>query len=125
MGKRHLLTRADGRANVPGILGSLNQTLVKFGNSPLPYYEPVAQQQAAQADARRLARRQANEPLTDQYETSTEDVAYYGDVTIGAGDGKPQTFGLIFDTGSADLWYVLEHCRSCGAELMPSQGTWP
>lgn len=106
MGKKHLLTRSDGRANVPGILASLNNTLIKWGSAPLPYYAPLAEQQAAATSERRMARekRQANEPLTDQYEGTSEDAAYYGAVTIGSGDGHAQTFELIFDTGSSDLW---------------------
>lgn len=106
MARNHMLTRSDGRANVPAILASLNSTRTKYGRAPFSYYAPVAEQQAAQASERRLVRdkRQAYEPLTDQYEGTTEDAAYYGSVVIGAGDGSPQTFGLIFDTGSSDLW---------------------
>lgn len=109
MSKKHLLTRSDGRVNVPGLLASLNNTLTKFGSAPLPYYAPVAEQQAAQASERRRAmveKRQSNEALVDQYEGTSEDAAYYGPVVIGANDGSPQTFELIFDTGSSDLWYV-------------------
>lgn len=108
MVKKHLLTRSDGRVNVPGLLASVNSTLSKFGSTPLPYYAPVAEQQAAQASERRQVRekRQANEALVDQYEGTSEDAAYYGPVVIGANDGSPQTFELIFDTGSSDLWYV-------------------
>lgn len=110
VGKKHVLTRSDGRANVPGVFASLNSTLAKWGGAPLPYYAPVAQQQAAQASERRQARaakRQAYEALTDQYEGDSEDAAYYGPVTIGSGDGSAQTFQLIFDTGSSDIWYGL------------------
>lgn len=108
MAKKHLLTRSDGRVNVPGLLASFNNTLSKFGSAPLPYYAPVAEQQAAQTAERRQIRekRQANEALVDQYEGTSEDAAYYGPVVIGAGDGSPQTFELIFDTGSSDLWYA-------------------
>lgn len=110
IGKQHITTRSDGRANVPGIYASLNSTLAKWGAAHLPYYAPVAEQQAAETSDRRRARerRQAYEPLTDQYEGDSEDAAYYGPVTIGAGDGSPQTFQLIFDTGSSDIWYVLQ-----------------
>lgn len=96
MGKKHLLTRANGAANVPGIFASLNSTLIKYGKQPLPYYEPVAQQQAEQAAERRKvkAKRQSNEALTDQYVSPSEDAAYYGPVTIGSGDGSAQTFEL-------------------------------
>jgi len=107
MARSHMLTRSDGTANVPAILASLNGTRAKFGHAPFSYYAPVAEKQAAQASERRRAvreKRQALEPLVDQYEGDTEDAAYYGAVVIGAGDGSPQTFELIFDTGSADLW---------------------
>lgn len=106
MARNHMLTRADGRANIPGILASLNGTRTKFGHAPFSNYAPVAEQQAAEASERRLVRekRQANLPIVDQYEGDTEDAAYYGPVVIGAGDGSAQTFELIFDTGSSDLW---------------------
>lgn len=96
LGKNHMLTRANGAANVPGVLASLNSTLIKYGKQPLPYYEPVAQQQAEQAAERRKAKakRQSNAALTDQYVSPSEDAAYYGSVTIGSGDGSPQTFSL-------------------------------
>ncbi|KUI67760.1 Cathepsin E [Cytospora mali] len=112
LGKKHMLTRASGAANIPGILASLNSTLVKYGKPPLPYYEPVAQQQAEQAAERRerKAKRQSNEALTDQYVSPSEDAAYYGPVTIGASDGSPQTFELIFDTGSSDVWVPGPDC---------------
>lgn len=116
MGKKHTLTRSDGTANVPAMFTSLNNTLSKWGAKPLPYYAPVAQQQAEQAaDARRakLARRQSSVALEEQYEDEdgvTEDVAYYGPVAIGAGDGSSQTFELIFDTGSADVWVPGPDC---------------
>ncbi|KAF3765714.1 acid protease [Cryphonectria parasitica EP155] len=57
-----------------------------------------------------MARRQSYEALTDQYEGTSEDAAYYGPVVIGAGDGSPQTFQLIFDTGSSDIWVPGESC---------------
>lgn len=106
MGKKHLLTRADGRANVPGILASLNNTMIKYGKKPLSHYAPVAEKQAAQLSESRRVRekRQSNVALVDQYEGTSEDATYYGPVVIGAGDGSPQTFQVIFDTGSADLW---------------------
>lgn len=112
VGKRHTTTRSDGHADVSGVFASLNHTLAKWGAAPLPYYAPVAAQQAAATSSRREARRevmagtkrQAYEALTDQYEGTSEDAAYYGPVTIGAGDGSPQVFQLIFDTGSSDIW---------------------
>lgn len=68
IGKKHLLTRANGAANVPGIFASLNSTLIKYGKQPLPYYEPVAQQQAEQAAERRKikAKAKARSTLTTQ-----------------------------------------------------------
>lgn len=109
MGKKHTVTRSNGRADLPGFFASLNHTLIKYGKTPLPYYAPVAEAQAvARKEKRdaRLRKRQANEPLTDQYEGDSEDAAYYGAVVVGSDDGSPQTFELIFDTGSSDIWYV-------------------
>lgn len=108
MGKKHPLTRSDGRANIPALFASLNSTITKYGKTPLPYYAPVAEAQAAAISERRMARekRQANEALVDQYEGSSEDAAYYGPVVVGSNDGHPQTFELIFDTGSSDIWYA-------------------
>lgn len=112
MGKKHTVTRSNGQANLPGFFASLNSTLIKYGKAPLPYYAPVAQAQEAAIAERRAARerraaaerkRQANEPLTDQYEGDSEDAAYYGAVTVGSARSA-QTFELIFDTGSSDLW---------------------
>lgn len=112
LGKKHMLTRSNGAANVPGILASLNSTLIKYGKQPLPYYEPVAKQQAEQAAERRKvkAKRQSSVALTDQYVSPSEDAAYYGPVTIGSGDGSAQTFELIFDTGSSDVWVPGPDC---------------
>lgn len=98
------LTDANGRANIPGIFASVNATLAKLGGKPLPYYEPVALQQAKQAAERRneKAKRQHTVPLKDQEATTRSnmnstppsDLIYYGPVTIGSGDGNAQTFEL-------------------------------
>lgn len=110
MGKKHVVTRSDGSADVAGFFASLNHTLTKWGSPALPYYAPVASQQAAAASARRMAKRQVYEALTDQYEGTSEDAAYYGPVVVGADDGNPQTFELIFDTGSSDIWVPGADC---------------
>lgn len=98
------LNDANGRANIPGIFASVNATLEKLGGKPLPYYEPVALQQAKQAAERRneKAKRQHTVPLKDQEATTRSsmnttprsDLIYYGPVTIGSGDGNAQTFEL-------------------------------
>lgn len=107
LGKRSMLTRANGEANVAGIFASLNYTLHKYNLKPLPYYAPVAQLQAEMFEDR-IAKRQTNEPITDQTQLGSEDVAYYGSVSIGA--DTPQTFNVIFDTGSADVWVPGPSC---------------
>ncbi|KAK7735091.1 hypothetical protein SLS63_004077 [Diaporthe eres] len=38
------------------------------------------------------------------------DDKYYGPVTIGSSDGNAQTFELIFDTGSSDIWVPGPDC---------------
>lgn len=99
------LTDVNGRANIPGIFASINATLAKLGGEPLPYYEPVALQQAKQVAERRKekVKRKHTVPLTDQQgfvlprTNSTPpfaDAIYYGPVTIGSGDGNAQTFEL-------------------------------
>ncbi|KAI4597169.1 hypothetical protein LQW54_006612 [Pestalotiopsis sp. IQ-011] len=104
VGQRSSLTRDNGEADIAGIFASLNQTLHKYNLKPLPYYAPVAQKQADLFEAR-VAKRQANEPITDQTQLGSEDVAYYGSVAIGG-----QDFNVIFDTGSADVWVPGPSC---------------
>ncbi|KAG6360358.1 hypothetical protein INS49_011416 [Diaporthe citri] len=103
MSNGHSLTRPDGRANVPGIFASLNATLMKFGTKPLPHYEPVAQQQAEYAAERH------RQKATNKMVLAMDD-KYYGPVTIGSKDGNAQTFELIFDTGSSDIWVPSPGC---------------
>lgn len=109
LSKGNMITRANGEVNVAGFLASLNHTLHKYNQKPLPYYAPVAEKQAEMA-ATRKAKRQANLALTDQSQLGSEDVAYYGAITIGSGDDAAQQFNVIFDTGSADLWVPGPKC---------------
>jgi len=44
--------------------------------------------------------------LTDQ----AQDVAYFTQVSVGT---PAQTFGLVLDTGSSDLWFATTSCVSC------------
>ncbi|KAI1849147.1 hypothetical protein JX265_012780 [Neoarthrinium moseri] len=123
-GKRNMLTRPNGEANVAGILASLNHTLHKYNLKPLPYYAPVAVLQAELFSVD-VEKRQANLPLIDQTQLGTEDVAYYGSITIGGGDGKAQKFNVIFDTGSADAWVPGPSCtkaRGCTHTTKYDQG---
>jgi cathepsin D len=105
--KGNMITRENGDVNVAGFLASLNQTLHKYNQKPLPYYAPVAQQQAEMLASAKEKR--ANLPLTDQTQLGSEDVAYYGAITIGSGTSA-QKFNVIFDTGSADVWVPGPKC---------------
>ncbi|KAH8770105.1 aspartyl protease [Diaporthe sp. PMI_573] len=107
LSKGRSLTYSDGRANIHEIFASLDATLAKFQHiKPFPHDERVALDQAKQAARRRKEKVKSlvNVPLTDQYSLLTTDLTCYGPVTIGSGDGNAQTFQLIFDTGSSDIW---------------------
>lgn len=105
IGKQNLITRSDNTVNIARIFSSLNHTLMKWGARPLPYYPPVAEEQAALASARRIATRQEYELLSDDV-----DEWYYGPTIIGAGDGHPQAFDMVFDTASSDIWLFGPEC---------------
>lgn len=138
-----ILPRSDGSADIPAFLASVNRTLTKWGAQPLPYYPLVAEQQekrradaAASAAGRnkegRVARRQSNLALTDDFggnqgtTDDAEDMEYYGPVVIGAGDGKPQTFTLNFDTSTSDIWVYGPGCAAyftCQTTVYDEGGT--
>lgn len=104
LSKGRSLTHVNGRANIPGILASLNATLAKVGREPLPHYEPVALQQATQSAERHKekTKKHAKVNLNDQGTLETihpissiaTDMIYYGPVTIGSVDGNAQLFEL-------------------------------
>jgi hypothetical protein len=76
---------------------------------------PLKKKSVTSRRSRKLDRR-----VTQNVELEQEspDIAYFGQLTFGhtKGGGKPQTFDILFDTGSADLWVMEVACNSAACQ---------
>ncbi|KAG8160486.1 hypothetical protein KVR01_010022 [Diaporthe batatas] len=97
LSKGNSLTHSNGSVKVHHMFASLANTLAKFqGIKAHLHDEPVAQHHAERRAGRRreTAHRPGKVSLTDKYISpkAPSDLAYYGPMTVGSYDGKPQDF---------------------------------
>nr|POF15450.1 aspartic protease [Quercus suber] len=110
------VTRATGDVDTARFFNQLNQTVQKYSGKSLKSY----------ADVSGLSKRQtaSSVALTDASQDNI-DSSYYGPGTVGAGDGSPQAFTFIFDTGSSDTFVPGPACgtdQGCAGTTRYDQG---
>jgi len=79
-------------------------------NIPLTHKPKTRSEFQAAAERRAVARDDGANGLPSVSLTDVQDIEYFGEVDIGS---PPQTFKVIYDTGSSNLWVPSKGCDNC------------